>query len=70
MREFEITSPINVELNQQELIKVAARSMGMTPKSVGKIEIIRRSLDARGKDILYRYRVEGYFPTLDRTSFL
>ena len=63
MREFEITSPINVELNQQELIKVAARSMGVTPKSVGKIEIIRRSLDARGKDILYRYRVEGYLTT-------
>ncbi|MDD4491211.1 MAG: FAD-dependent oxidoreductase [Bacteroidales bacterium] len=60
MREFEITTPINVEINQQELINAAARSMGVTPKSVGDIKIIRRSLDARGRDILYRYRVEGY----------
>lgn len=63
MREFEITSPINVELSQNELINAAARAMGVTPKSVGGVGIIRRSLDARGKDILYRFRVEGYLAT-------
>ncbi|EKD31001.1 MAG: hypothetical protein ACD_77C00431G0001 [uncultured bacterium] len=63
MREFEITSPINVEISQNDLINTAARSMGVTPKSVGGVSIIRRSLDARGKDILYRFRVEGYLTT-------
>jgi len=60
MREFEITTPVNVEITQNELITAAARSLGVVPKSVGAVNIIRRSLDARGKDILYRFRVEGY----------
>jgi uncharacterized FAD-dependent dehydrogenase len=68
MREFEITTPINVEINRQELINAAARSMGVTPKSVGDIQIIRRSLDARGRDILYRYRVEGYLTSEKATD--
>lgn len=60
MREFEITTPINVEITQNELVDAAAKAMGVTPKSIGEVKIIRRSLDARGKDTLYRLRVEGY----------
>ncbi len=60
MREFEITSPINVELTRSDLVNAAARSMGVTPKAVGEVVIVKRSLDARGQVILYRYRAEGY----------
>jgi len=60
MREFEVTTLINVEIAQKELINAAAKSMGVVPKAVGAVNIIRRSLDARGKDILYRFRAEGY----------
>jgi len=63
MRDFEITTPINMELSCQELKNAAARSMGISPKSVGEVRVIRRSLDARGKEILYRYKVEGYLTT-------
>ena len=63
MREFEITTPLNVEITKKEMIDTAARSMGVSPKSVGDVRIIRRSLDARGRDVLYRYRVEGYLST-------
>ncbi|MFA6335368.1 MAG: FAD-dependent oxidoreductase [Bacteroidales bacterium] len=60
MREFEITSPVNIELTQKELVDAAARSMGVAPKAVGEVVIVRRSLDARGKDIIYRFRAESY----------
>ncbi|MEN6619197.1 MAG: FAD-dependent protein [Rikenellaceae bacterium] len=68
MREFEITTPVNVEITHKELINAAARSMGVAPKSVGEINIIRRSLDARGKEILYRFRVESYLATENTVS--
>jgi len=63
MREFEITTPVSRELTNQELINAAAKSMGVTPKSVGEVIVIRKSLDARGNEILYRLRVEGYLNT-------
>lgn len=33
--------------------------LGIQPKMVGRAVVTRRSLDARGKDILFRYKVEA-----------
>ncbi len=42
----------------EKLIK-AAKVLGIQPKMVGRAVVTRRSLDARGKDILFRYKVEA-----------
>ncbi|MCK9627437.1 MAG: FAD-dependent oxidoreductase [Bacteroidales bacterium] len=60
MKEIEITVPVNLELSKKELFDLVARAMGITPESVSEAIIVRRSLDARGKNVLYRLKVEGY----------
>ena len=60
MKEIEITVPVNLELSKKELYGMVARAMGITPESVGEALIIKRSIDARGKNVLYRLKVEGY----------
>ncbi|MEA5005965.1 MAG: FAD-dependent monooxygenase [Rikenellaceae bacterium] len=60
MKEIEITIPISGELSRKELFDAVARAMGINPESVAEAIIVRRSLDARGKNILYRLKIEGY----------
>jgi uncharacterized FAD-dependent dehydrogenase len=59
MKEFEIAFPISKVITEQDLIPQAAKVLGIQPKMVGRAVVIRRSLDARGKDILFRYKVEA-----------
>lgn len=60
MKEIEITVPVNADLHEKELFEIVARAMGIKAESVGEALIIRRSLDARGKNVSYRLKVEGY----------
>ncbi|MCK9626013.1 MAG: FAD-binding protein [Bacteroidales bacterium] len=56
MKEFEITYDLKHVPSHEELVTAAARAMGVTPKSVSQVIVLRRSLDARN-NIVYRYRI-------------
>ena len=62
MKEFELAKKIGQDLSEQEMKEAAAKAMGIKPGLVGHVEIVRRSVDARG-DILYRYRLQAYRET-------
>ena len=59
MKEFEIAQKIGKELTAAQLTEAAAKALGVKADKVGRTEVVRRSIDARG-DILYRYRVQAY----------
>jgi uncharacterized FAD-dependent dehydrogenase len=58
MKEFEIAKKIGKELTESELREAAAKALGVKPERVGRVEVVRRSVDAR-QDVLYRYRVQA-----------
>ena len=53
MKEFEIAKKIGKELTESELREAAAKALGVKPERVGRVEVVRRSVDAR-QDVLYR----------------
>jgi len=59
MKEFELAKKIGKDLTEAELKEAAARALGVKPEQVGRVEVVRRSVDAR-QDILYRYRVQAW----------
>lgn len=59
MKEFDASFPLRHVPTQEELISLAARAMGCAKSKVAQVNIVRRSLDARG-DIVYRYRLSAY----------
>ena len=59
MKEIEISCPIGEEPSSEQIVRAAARALGVAPKAVGHFRIVRRSIDARG-EIVYRYRIEAY----------
>lgn len=60
MKEFEITSPLGKELPEGNIISAAAKICGVTPSKIREVKILKRSTDARGKEILYRYKMAAY----------
>ncbi len=59
MKQFEIVLPYGQKLDEEFVRKQAAQAMGVPMAKVGEVEVLRRSLDARSKNVLYRYRVEA-----------
>ena len=59
MKEFELAKKIGKDLTEAELKEAAAKALGVKPDKVGRVEVVRRSVDAR-QDILYRYRVQAW----------
>ena len=60
MKEFEVPFSAKNTPSEEELKKKASVAMGAPVGKIASVEILKRSLDARSKDILYRYRVRGY----------
>ena len=58
MKEFELALKIGKELTPEILQEAAGKALGVPPAKVGRIEVVRRSVDAR-QDILYRYRIQA-----------
>lgn len=56
MKEFEVSFPIGRNPSREDFVSAAARALGVKPSSVSSVNLLRRSLDARG-DIVYRYRL-------------
>lgn len=60
MKEFEASFPAVHEPSQDDFRRAAARAMGMPESRIAAVVPLKRSLDARGKEIQYRYRLQGY----------
>lgn len=57
MKEVEVVFPANVAPSCKEIVSACERSLRVRPGALGSCEIRKRSLDARGGEIKYRYRV-------------
>lgn len=57
MKEFEIAFPAKQNPSLEDMKQLASKKLGVTPAKVRDCKILKRSLDARSKEILYRYRV-------------
>lgn len=60
MKEFEVAYPVRYLPRREDLLSAAAKSMGVPISKIRSATIIRRSMDARSREILYRYRVQAY----------
>lgn len=60
MREFEVSIPIAKNVKDIDFIKPAAKALGVSEKLVGNVLVIRKSIDARGDNILLRIKAEAY----------
>ena len=58
MKIFEAAYPVNHTPSAEELLSAAARACGVPSRKIVRCDIIRRSLDARGK-LVYRYQVRA-----------
>ncbi|MEF9986452.1 MAG: NAD(P)/FAD-dependent oxidoreductase [Bacteroidales bacterium] len=57
MREVEISFGVKVTPTANDIIKACAPLLGVAPNKITSHEIVKKSLDARGHDIIYRYRI-------------
>lgn len=60
MKEFEIAFPAKKKPSENELRAASAKAMGIPMTKLRGVSILRRSLDARSREVLYRYRVQGF----------
>lgn len=60
MKEIEIAVPLGKEPSESEIAATGSRALGIRPSLFGTYRILRRSIDARGSKVLYRYRVAVY----------
>lgn len=58
MREVEVVFNAIKPPREEELLSAAARKAGLTLKQVTSHQIVKRSLDARGSSVQYRYRIQ------------
>ena len=59
MKEFELAIKIGKALTEEQLQEAAAKALGVKADKVGRVEVVRRSVDAR-QEIIYRYRCQAY----------
>ena len=71
MREIEVTFSASNAPDKNVLLAAVARKAGLKFNQITSSEVLKRSLDARGKEVLYRYRVRitsGDEPLLEKYS--
>ncbi len=57
MTEVDISFNARIVPSEKDILRECARAVGTTPAGITGYEIVKISLDARGRDILYRYRI-------------
>jgi len=60
MRTVEFAFPARVTPDAGQIQAAAASAAGTSVKNIVSVEVLRRSLDARGRDVQYRYRADVY----------
>ena len=69
MKEIEVTFNAGKVPADSELLSAVARKAGLKVQQITSHQVVKRSLDARGKEVLYRYRVNitsGNEPLLEK----
>ncbi len=60
IKEIEIVCLPGQQEDDAALIKIAATSLNISPQKVSALKIIKRSIDARGRRVLYRMQVQVF----------
>lgn len=71
MKEIEVAFNASKSPSNSEILSAVARKAGIAVGRITSHEIVKKSLDARGRDVLYRYRVKitsGDEPLLEKYS--
>ncbi|MEG0518612.1 MAG: NAD(P)/FAD-dependent oxidoreductase [Bacteroidales bacterium] len=58
MREVEIAFGARMTPSREDILKACASLLGVNPDKITSYEVVKKSLDARGHEIFYRYRVK------------
>jgi uncharacterized FAD-dependent dehydrogenase len=60
IKEIEIVCPPGQQEDEGALIKIAAASLNISPQKVSALKILKRSIDARGRKVVYRMQVQVF----------
>ena len=59
-KEIEIVCLPGQQEDEAALIKIAASALNIAPQKISALKILKRSIDARGRKVLYRMQVQVY----------
>jgi uncharacterized FAD-dependent dehydrogenase len=60
IKEIEIVCPPGQQEDEGALINIAAASLNISPQKVSALKILKRSIDARGRRVVYRMQVQVF----------
>lgn len=60
IKEIEIVCPPGQQDDENALITIAATSLRISPQKISALKILKRSIDARGRKVLYRMQVHVF----------
>jgi len=60
IKEIEIVCPPGQHEDESVLIKIAAASLNSSPQKISALKILKRSIDARGRKVVYRMQVQVF----------
>jgi uncharacterized FAD-dependent dehydrogenase len=60
IKEIEIVCPPGQQEDEGALIQIAAASLKISPQKVSALKVVKRSIDARGRKVLYRMQVKVF----------
>lgn len=60
VKEIEIVCPPGQHEDEAALKKIAATSLNLSPQKISGLKILKRSIDARGRKVLYRMQVQVF----------
>ncbi len=59
-KEIEIVCPPGQHEDEAALIKIAATSLNISPQKISALKILKRSIDARGRKVVYRMQLQVF----------
>jgi uncharacterized FAD-dependent dehydrogenase len=60
IKEIEIVCPPGQQEDESALIKIAAASLNISSQKISALKILKRSIDARGRRVVYRMQVQVF----------
>jgi hypothetical protein len=60
IKEIEIVCPPGQQDDQEVLKKLTASALNISPQKITAVQTLKRSIDARGRRVVYRMQVKAY----------
>ncbi|HMG11507.1 MAG TPA: hypothetical protein VK609_23490, partial [Mucilaginibacter sp.] len=60
IKETEIVCPPGQHEHEAVITRLAAASLNIQPKNISAVKILKRSIDARGRKVVYRMQVQVF----------